>query len=164
MRTQCVFFAASVLAITACGGDDASDAPDAEVARNCAGEMFDTYGEPAFLAVNDSIIDLAVAAPTSMLGTSFQDLAAEGGARVEAFRTNLANFLVLAYGGPNNYTGPSMADAHANLGITQAQYDYFITEVVVPALADNGVPEADITECFAPPVTDPDFVGDIVTE
>lgn len=164
MRTLSTF---SLLAMFAagCGDDGPADAPDAEPApRECAGDMFDTYGEAAFLAVNDSIIELAVAAPTSMVGTSFQDLAAQGDARVAEFRTNLANFLVLAYGGPDNYDGPSMADVHAGLGITRAQYDYFIAEVVVPALVENGVPTADITECFAPPVTDPDFVDDIVTE
>jgi hypothetical protein len=55
-----------------------------------------------------------------------------------------------------------MKAAHAGLAISSDQYDYFITEVVVPALAENGVPADDITGCFAPPVTDPAFKASIV--
>ena len=130
--------------------------------EECTSAMFEKYGETAFLAVNDSIIANAVAAPTSEVGTSFQDLAAAGEERVEEFRGNLAAFLVMVYGGPANYSGPSMEDAHAGLAITSDQYDYFVTEVVVPSLAENGVPTSDIQNCFAPPVVDPDFKASIV--
>ena len=37
--------------------------------------------------------------------------------------------------------------------ITSEQYDWFIQNVVVSALKENGVSEDDITHCFAPPVT-----------
>lgn len=155
----------------ACGDDDAVDGsgapdggggPDAAPTAGCSADMFDKYGVDAFLAVNDSIIDKSVAAPTSAVGTSFQDLAAAGPERVEEFTTNLANFLVQVYGGPQNYTGPSMEDAHEGLDITSEQYDYFITSVVVPALVDNGVPTADIENCFAPPVVDEAFKNSII--
>ena len=138
-----------------CGGDDETD---------CTEQMFEKYGTTAFLAVNNSIIDYAVAAPTSSVGTSFQDLAAAGTTRVEEFRGNLANFLVFVYGGPNNYQGPSMEDAHEGLAITSDQYDYFVTSVIVPALTDNGVPMEDINNCFAPPVLDADFKASIVNQ
>lgn len=133
-----------------------------EPVASCSGDMFDKYGVNAFLAVNDSIIAYAVAAPTAEVGTSFQTLAGEGETRVTEFTTNLANFLVMVYGGPDNYAGPTMEAAHAGLNITSDQYDWFIVNVVVPALADNGVPEADITNCFAPPVTDAAFKASIV--
>jgi hypothetical protein len=55
-----------------------------------------------------------------------------------------------------------MEAAHAGLGITQAQYDAFLSMVVLPALTSSGVPGEDITMCFAPPVVDPAFVGSIV--
>lgn len=156
---------AALGASTACGGDDDGGSSDADAApAACSAEMFDKYGVDAFLAVNDSVIELAVAAPTSEVGTSFQDLAAQGEDRVEEFRTNLANFLVMVYGGPANYDGPSMEDAHADLAITSEQYDFFVVNVIVPALADNGVPQADIEDCFAPPVVDPAFKATIVTE
>lgn len=160
MRKLWILTLAAALPLAACGGDDGTPDPTA----SCAGDMFDRYGLEAFSAVNDRIIDLAVAAPTSMLGTSFQDLAAQPTERVEQFRTNLANFLVMVYGGPDNYTGPSMEAAHSGLGITSDQYDFFVAEVVVPALADSGVPTEDIEDCFAPPVTDPGFKASIVTQ
>jgi Bacterial-like globin len=158
---------------TACGDDDAADGggggadaggggADAGGGAGCSAEMFEKYGVDAFLAVNDSIIEKSVAAPTSAVGTSFQDLAAAGADRVEEFTTNLANFLVQVYGGPENYTGPSMEDAHEGLDITSEQYDYFIANIVVPALSENGVPQSDIEDCFAPPVVDPAFKNSII--
>ncbi len=154
---------ALLLAAAACGGDDDGGSGDADAApAACSAEMFDKYGVDAFLAVNDSVIELAVAAPTSEVGTSFQDLAAEGETRVEEFRANLAAFLVMVYGGPADYDGPTMEDAHAGLEITSEQYDFFVVNIIVPALSDNGVPQADIDDCFAPPVVDPAFKASIV--
>lgn len=129
---------------------------------SCSGEMFDKYGLDAFLAVNDAIIAKAVAAPTSEVGTSFQALASSGEERVAEFRTNLGNFLVMVYGGPNNYDGPDMVTAHAGLGITSDQYDWFVANVVVPALSETGVSDDDIANCFAPPVVDPALKSAIV--
>lgn len=143
---------------------DDDDAATDEAPASCTTQMFDKYGLDAFVIVNDAIIAKAVAAPTSEVGPTFQALAAQPAERVEAFRTNLANFLVMVYGGPNNYTGPDMVTAHAGLGITSAQYDYFIANVVVPALAESGVAESDIADCFAPPVVDPAFKATIVEE
>lgn len=151
-------------ALTLCSACSDDPAVDDDSRASCSSEMFDKYGVDAFLAVNTRIIDLAVAAPTSMVGPTFQDLAAQPTARVQEFSDNLANFLVFVYGGPNNYTGPDMETAHRGLGITSEQYDFFVTDVVVPALADSGVPEEDITDCFAPPVLDPTFKASIVNQ
>ena len=178
-----LILATGTAGLAACGGDDDDDAaadsgddtaddsaddatddgdgPDAAPV-NCTAEMFGKYGQDAFLAVNDAIIAASVAAPTAMIGTSFQDLAAAGEERVEEFRANLAAFLVFVYGGPNNYTGPTMEEAHEGLNITSDQYDYFVTEIIVPVLTDAGVEEDDITNCFAPPVVDPAFKASIV--
>jgi hypothetical protein len=125
--------------------------------------MYAKYGGPAFLAVRDSIVSKALAAPTAMLGDAFQNFASTSTpAEIDGFKQNLADFLVMVYGGPNNYQGASMAVAHTGLGITSDQYDYFIASVVVPALSDNGVASDDITNCFAPPVTDASFKASIV--
>jgi hypothetical protein len=113
--------------------------------------MFDKYKAAGFTAVNNSIITKAAAAPTTSVGSSFANLTP---AKVETLRTNLGAFLIQAYGGPKNYAGKNMKDAHTGLAITEAQYDYFITEVVVKALSDNGVTTDDITKGFAPAVTD----------
>ncbi len=156
------FFAVGLSATALAGcGNEVVEGPAA--ATECTTQMFDKYGEAAFLAVNQSIIDKSLAAPTAQVGSSFQDLAATADeARLAAFTTNLGEFLVMVYGGPANYSGPTMEDAHAGLEITSDQYDYFVTEIIVPALAENGVPMEDITDCFAPPVVDEAFKASIV--
>jgi len=126
---------------------------------------FDTYGA-AFVKVRDAIIantaaELANKEPG--FGHSFDAVAADP-AKLKTLSDNLADFLVFVYGGPNNYKGKSMTDAHAALGITQPQYDFFLTNQIVKALADNGVPQKDIDTCFAPPLVDPAFVKTIVTK
>ncbi len=158
----CLFGAA--LGFSACSSDMSDgDTMNESEKTECSSEMFDKYGESAFLAVRDSIVSRALAAPTDQLGDSFQTFA--GSATEEQlgiFQDHLAAFLVMVYGGPKNYSGRDMASAHAGLGITSDQYDYFIAEVVVPALSDNGVPAEDISNCFAPPVTDSSFKASIV--
>ena len=76
-----------------------------------------------------------------------------------------------AYGGPTSitytdgltYQGPqSMTESHAGLGITSDQYDYFVSNIVVPALTTNGVPTGDVTSCFAPVLTNAAFKASIV--
>jgi len=136
-------------------------AKESAPAGNCTKDMYQKYGEAAFLKVNDAIIAKAVAAPTSKLGTSFKKLAKKKAA-TERVRKNLAAFLVKVYGGPDTYQGADMETAHKGLKITSDQYDWFIGNVVVPALKENGVTEDDITNCFAPPVTDPSFKASIV--
>jgi hypothetical protein len=126
---------------------------------NCATQMFGKYGQEAFLKVNASIVQKAAAAPVDKVGSSFSKLTP---AQVATLKTNLAAFLVKVYGGPDGYKGKSMEEAHKGLKITSDQYDYFIANVVVPALADNGVSQDDITKCFAAPVTDPSFKASIV--
>jgi hypothetical protein len=54
-----------------------------------------------------------------------------------------------------------MVDAHTGLGITQSEYDAFIT-LIAGVLSDAGVPDTDISQCFAPPLVDPAFVATIV--
>jgi hypothetical protein len=160
----CLF--AVSLALGACGSDDndGDTMMDGEETQ-CSSQMFEKYGAEAFLAVRDSIVAKALAAPTDKLGDSFQAFAASATEdRVALFQDHLAAFLVMVYGGPNDYSGRDMRAAHAGLGITSDQYDYFITEVVVPALSENGVPSDDISKCFAPPVTDPAFKASIVDQ
>lgn len=161
--TAVVCLLGSAFALSACGDGDGEDTQQNTQETQCSSQMFDKYGETAFVAVRDSIVTKAVAAPTDKLGDSFADFAGSATpGQLQVFQDHLAAFLVMVYGGPANYEGRSMEAAHAGLGITSDQYDYFITEVVVPALADNGVPADDISNCFAPPVTDPAFKASIV--
>lgn len=142
---------------------------------------WDTFGANAFVAVNKSIIaktlaELKGVSGTANLGESFTHIGddSKGPAYADdaaTFEGKLAAFLVYAYGGPESiqytdgktYTGPqNMAAAHAGMAITASQYDYFIANMVVPALTDNGVTADDVSTCFAPIVTDAAFKASIV--
>jgi hypothetical protein len=143
---------------SACGTDEDPD----PTPRECSADMFDKYGQAGFEAVNTKILENITAVSSlnpSPIGDSFKGLSGDDVARVEA---NLLDLLIFVYGGPNNYTGESMEDAHVGLDITSEEYDAFIGMVVVPALQDVGVEAADISDCFAPPVTDPAFKASMV--
>jgi len=150
-------------------------------ALKCAGgkDAFDTYGADAFVAVNEAIVTNVMselgANGTTNLGDSFTKIGS-GDPPATAddaptFKGKLAAFLVYAYGGPTSitytdgkkYSGlQDMVGAHTGLAITSDQYDYFVTNVVVPALTSNGVPTGDVTSCFAPVLLDASFKASIV--
>ena len=167
----CLFAAVSLFA---CGSDDepmTTTGPGAALKCASSGKnAWETYGVNAFVAVNKAIFAEVTAELNSQgdanLGNSF--------ATVNDFATfegRLAAFLVFAYGGPTSitYTDGKMYDgvqdmqqAHAGLGITSAQYDYFVANIIVPALTKSGVPMDDISSCFAPLVTDAAVKASIV--
>jgi hypothetical protein len=181
-------FAAGVMlaAMQGCGSDSSSDSgntmkgPGAALKCTSTGkDAFDTYGTDAFVKVNESIVANVFteigANSTTNLGDSFTKIGSGMPASTTddaaTFKGKLAAFLVYAYGGPTSitytdgkmYSGvQDMASAHAGLGITSDQYDYFITNQVVPALTSNGVSMDDVSSCFAPIVTDPAFKASIV--
>lgn len=142
-------------------------------------DAWDTYGAKAFVAVNESIFANVIAqlsdAGTSNLGTAFTKIGSGTPSStaddLPSFKGHLAAFLVYAYGGPasimytdgKTYQGPQdMVTAHTGLNITADQYNYFVSDIIVPALTGNGVPMGDVTSCFAPVVTDPAFVASVV--
>lgn len=166
--------------ISGCGGDDKDTdmpmvGPGAALKCQSSGKnAFDTYGAEAFVAVNEQIFSNVVAElganGTTNVGTSFNAPAADP-QRLAQFKGNLAAFLVFAYGGPTQitytdgkmYMGPQdMAKEHEGMGITNAQYDYFVMNVIVPALTSKGVPAGDVSSCFAPIIVDPAFKASIV--
>lgn len=53
-----------------------------------------------------------------------------------------------AAGGPQKYTGRSMSDSHAHLGITPAEWDAFLDDLRI-TLDKFGVPERERQELFA---------------
>ena len=137
--------------------DDAADSSGGAMA--CQTDVCATYGA-AVPMVASTIVDMAAADPQFM--EDFAPLVAQGDAAVMAFKDSLAAFISDAYGCTTGaYTGPTMEAAHAGLGITQGEYDAFIA-LIAGVLADAGVPEDDINQCFAPPLVDPAFVGTIV--
>ena len=178
-----LFLLLGAATLLGCSSDsDSTTPPGPGASLKCTSSgknAFDTYGTAAFVAVNKAIfakVGAEVGAHgTTNLGDSFNKVGTgnppsttdNGG----AFEGNLAAFLVYAFGGPDHitytdnvmYTGPQdMVEAHAGLAITSSQFDYFITNIVVPALTSSGVSQADVSSCFAPVVTDAAFKASIV--
>ncbi len=189
-------FLLSTCILAACG-DDSSSTPDAHPSTLGPGAVlkcessgknaFDTYGAAGFVAVNKAIFanvgaEISAHQSTNLgdsftkIGTSMPQSTADDAA---TFEGKLAAFLVFAYGGPSKitysdgvqYDGPQdMVTAHTGLNITGAQYDYFIANIVVPALVSSGVKNGaggtadpnDISSCFAPIVVDASFKASIV--
>lgn len=173
-----LLLASACLVAPACGDDGDSGyeptgtGPAAKLlCTSSSMNAFDTYGPEAFVAVNEKIFELVLAEldanGEANLGGSFGTVT-----DFATFKGQLASFLVFVYGGPDSiqytdgktYQGSTqdMTAAHVGLAITDAQYDYFIANIVVPALTGSGVPMDDVSSCFAPPVTDPAFKASIV--
>jgi truncated hemoglobin YjbI len=128
-------------------------------AATCEVDICATYGA-AVPDVSAAIVTQAASDPLFM--EDFAPLVASGDKAVQAFVDSLAAFISDAYGcSEGAYTGPSMEAAHTGLDITQEEYDAFLG-IIVGVLADAGVPETEITACFAPPLVDPAFVATIV--
>ena len=173
---------------TDAGVDAGSLGPGASLKCDSSGKnAWQTYGASAFVAVNESIFTNVGAESSAHGSTNLGDSFTRIGSGTPpattdpaaTFKGKLAAFLVYAYGGPSSimytdgvtYTGPqSMPAAHAGLGITSAQYDYFVSNIVVPALTTNGVPAGaggasapnDVSSCFAPILVDAAFKASIV--
>ena len=63
-------------------------------------------------------------------------------------RAKQANFVAMALGGPNPYTGKSMREAHKNMGLTDEHFDAVVDELT-DAMDSLGVTEADIQTVIA---------------
>ncbi len=140
------------------GGAATAEAPK----KDCHKDMWEKYKAEGFGKVVDLIVAKSIAAPEDKIGKSFKKTAKDKKAQAK-LKTNLLAFLQKVYGGDDKaYKGKEMPAAHKGMKITSEQYDYFITEIVVPSLKEAGVEESDVTNCFAPPVTDEAFKGSIV--
>ena len=171
--------------VVGCGGDDdaytpTGTGPAAKLLCDSSGKnAFDTYGATAFVAVNKAIFANVTAEITANSTTNLGDSFTKVGTgmppstsdNAAMFEGALAAFLVYVYGGPEEitytdgatYNGvQDMVTAHTGLNITSAQYDYFVASIIVPALTSSGVPEGDVSSCFAPPITSAAFKATIV--
>jgi hypothetical protein len=169
-------------------GDGTGTGPGSSLKCDSSGKnAWETYGVSAFVTVNEAIFANvgaeSAANTTTNLGDSFTKIGSGMPASTKddapTFKGNLAAFLVFAYGGPTSikytdgktYQGPQdMVESHTGLNITSSQYDYFVTNIVVPALTKNGVKHGaggaadpnDVASCFAPILTTPAFKASIV--
>jgi hypothetical protein len=162
--------------------------PGARLSCQSSGKnAFETYGAPAFFAITKAIIanvgaemsahgEANLGGSIAKIGTGETPAFAD---KLPVFEGRVAAYFVWAYGGPADveytdgvvYHGPQdMTAAHAGMNITSAQYDYFATAIVVPALARVGVKHGvgtpadpdDISSCFAPVVADPGYKASMV--
>ena len=104
----------------------------------------------------------------SGIGGSFGKIGTPGFDTFDQAKQNIGDFLVRGWGGPDNYKGKTLAASHAPLAVTSDQYDFFVNQIYIPALQQNGIPQSDLA-CFLAPVSgNPGSVGaqakaDIVT-
>ena len=174
----------SLIVLAGCSDDSSykptGTGPAADLLCTSSGKnAFDTYGATAFVAVNEAIFTNVTAEINAHmetnLGNSFSlvgsGVPASTADDINGFKGNLAAFLVYVYGGPTSITYTDgktyqgvqdMTEAHTGLAITSDQYDYFVANIVVPALTSSGVPMDDVSSCFAPPITSAAFKATIV--
>lgn len=62
---------------------------------------------------------------------------------MEAQHAKQKAFLTMAFGGPNNYSGKDMREAHKNMNLTEEHFNA-VAENLVETLNELNVPEEDI--------------------
>ena len=84
-------------------------------------------GKPAITAVVDQFV-------TNVAGdkriNKFFVADVKDPARLARFKTNLVNLICQGTGGPCKYTGKSMKDAHKGMGITDADFNALVDDLV----------------------------------
>ena len=103
-------------------------------------------GAPALRAVVDDFVAAAAADPKVNFTRNGAWQASD--AAVSALKEHLVDFMAQALGGPKNYTGRSMKEAHKGMGITQAEFDALAGHLK-GTLAKHKVPAAEVSEIMA---------------
>jgi hemoglobin len=96
-------------------------------------------GKKAITAVVDLFVGNCAADPK--IANFFKADVADP-AKLKKFKMNLVNQICEAAGGPCKYTGKSMKDAHAGMGITSGDFDALVGDLVA-AFDKAGVKPAD---------------------
>lgn len=103
-------------------------------------------GEEAITAIVDRFID--VLSDDDLLNANPAILAARDHADPDQLKALVTAFVCQASGGPQEYTGRSMADSHADMNISGAEWDQMILQFVA-VLDEFGVPDAEQGELLA---------------
>jgi hemoglobin len=120
---------------TACGGKKGGDVKAPTLS------LYDRLGQkPAIEVVIDKFLANVVA--DGRINASFAHLDADGVAHLRAM---LVDQVCQATGGPCTYTGKSMKEAHAGMGINQDQFNALV-EDLSKALDEAGVRPSDRDE------------------
>ncbi len=155
------------LALASCSGADSreSSAPsggddsDTPIETDPCIDICSEYGVLIPKAV-DTIIRTAAADPEFEI--FFAPLMKESDEEIGNFELQFANFMGAELGCPvPSYQGPPMAQAHAGMNLTRQHYDDFVA-IIASVLAKAGVAQADVEDCFVPPLTDPTLVRSII--
>ncbi len=118
---------------TGCGGKKDVKAPTVT--------LYDRLGQkPAIEAVTDKFLANVVA--DSRINAAFAHLDADGVAHLRAM---LIDQICEATGGPCKYTGKSMREAHAGMGVNETQFNALV-EDLIKALDEVGAEPADRDE------------------
>ena len=84
-------------------------------------------GKKAITAVVDEFVNNC--ATDTRINKFFADTAKDP-KRLKKFKTNLVNQICQASGGPCKYTGKNMKDAHKGMGITEADFNALVEDLV----------------------------------
>ena len=103
-------------------------------------------GVYAIAAVVDALIDRVMDDPRLNANPLVDD--AHHKVPKAGFKYLVTEQVCAASGGPQRYTGRSMADSHAHLKITKPEWDAFIDDVKI-TLASFNVPAAETAELLA---------------
>ena len=144
---------AVILGLAACGGK--SKTPTQPTETQPPATLYARLGEkPAITAVVDAFV--ANVAGDGRINSFF---AGADDKELARFKGVLVDQICAATGGPCTYTGKSMKEAHKGMGITDAQFDALV-EDLVKALDGAGVAEPDKNELLtALGGMRPDIVG-----
>jgi hemoglobin len=105
------------------------------------GSLYDRLGgKPAITAVVDDFV--ARVAADSRINGRFANT------NIPRLKMNLVNQICAASGGPCTYTGRDMKTAHAGMGITNADFDALVGDLVA-ALNKFNVPEREKNELLS---------------
>jgi hemoglobin len=84
-------------------------------------------GKPAIVAVVDQFVTNV--AGDKRINTFFKATASDK-TRLATFKTNLVNLICQGSGGPCKYTGKTMKAAHKGMGITDANFNALVEDLV----------------------------------
>lgn len=84
-------------------------------------------GKSAITAVVDAFV--ANCAGDKRINVFFANVAADA-TRLAKFKTNLVNQICEAAGGPCKYTGKSMKEAHTGMGVSSADFNALVEDLV----------------------------------
>ncbi len=126
-RTAFGLAAGAMLALSACAGEMTATAPAAEATLYTR-----LGGKPAIEAVVDQFI--ANVAADARINGFFAN------ADIPGLKMKLVDQICEASGGPCTYTGMDMKTAHAGMGVTEADFNALVEDLVA-ALDQFDVPE-----------------------